>query len=376
MKSPDVVIVGGGLIGGAIAWELARHNLSVVVLDRQHPGREASWAAAGILSASPESPAAIPLVPLFEASLAMYPQFVEAMKQGTGRTVGFRKEGAIEIFFTGDARRELSTFIALNHGLGLKAQPLPVETARELEPALSEEAQAAAFLPDDAVVDSRLLTEAVLATARQAGAVIRSDAEVRRLVSSGERVTGVVAGGKQVSAGHVVVAAGCFSSQIEGLERLAPTRPVRGQMVSLRARGVNLQRVLRSEHGYVVPRDDGRIVAGSTTEFVGYEKGVSAGGIEQILRRARELAPELAGATIVETWSGLRPDSPDHLPILGPTNLQGLLIATGHYRNGILLAPLTAKLLREWVLEGQTSLETEAFSPMRFAQAPRASAAG
>ncbi len=376
MKNYDVVIIGGGLIGGAIAWELARHGVQVVLLDRQQPGREASWAAAGILSASPESPAAIPLVPLFKASLGLYPLFVAAVEEATGRSVGFRREGAIEAFFAGDARRELSTFIALNHGLGLAAEPLPVEEARELEPALSDEAHAAALLPDEASVDNRLLTEAVLAAAAKAGTEIRAGAAVERLMRSSGRVTGVVAEGEMVGAAQVVLAAGCFSAQIADLARYAPMRPVRGQMVALRSDRVNVQRVLHSEHGYVVPRDDGQMVAGSTTENAGYEKGVTAGGIEQILRAALEIAPGLAEAAIVETWSGLRPGTPDHLPILGPTDIEGLLIATGHYRNGILLAPVTAKLVREWITEGQTSLAVEMFSPMRFEQAPRASAAG
>jgi glycine oxidase len=351
MKSYDVAIIGGGLIGGAIAWELARHGLQVVLFDRQQPGREASWAAAGILSASPESPAAIPLVPLFKASLALYPEFVAAAEEVTGRSVGFRRESAIEAFFAGDARRELSTFIALNHGLGLAAEPLPVEEARELEPALSEDAHAAALLPDEASVDNRLLTEAVLAAAARAGTEIRAGATVERVMRSGNRVAGVVAGSEKVAATQVVLAAGCFSAQIADLARYAPTRPVRGQLVALRSERVNLRRVLRSEHGYLVPRDAGRLVAGSTTENVGYEKGVTAGGVEQILHAALEIAPGVAGAAIVETWSGLRPGTPDHLPILGPTDVEGLLIATGHYRNGILLAPTYTGSLAGFVFE-------------------------
>ena len=375
MKSYDVAIVGGGLIGGAIAWELARHGIKTVVLERQQPGREASWAAAGILSASPESPAAIPLVPLFKASLGMYPLFVAAVEEATGRSVGFRCEGAIEAFFAGDARRELSTFIALNHGLGLAAEPLSIDEARELEPALSEVAHAAALLPDEASVDNRLLTEAVLAAAARTGVEIHTGVPVERLMRSGGRASGVVAGGETIAAAQVVLAAGCYSAQIRELERFAPTRPIRGQMLALRLDSVNLQRVLRSEHGYIVPRDDARLIAGSTTENVGYEKAVTAGGVEQILRGALEIAPGLSGSAIVETWSGLRPGTPDHMPILGPTDMEGLLIATGHYRNGILLAPVTAKLVREWITEGRTSLAVETFSPMRFAQAPNATAA-
>ena len=145
-----------------------------------------------------------------------------------------------------------------------------------------------------------------------------------------------------------------------------PTRPVRGQMMALRADAVRLRRVLRSGKGYLVPRRDGRVVAGSTSEEVGFENRVTPAGLRQVLNAAVELCPGLAGAEVLETWSGLRPGTPDDLPILGPTDMSGLLIATGHYRNGILLAPVTAKLIREWIVDGRTTFNAEAFSPMRF----------
>lgn len=376
MRAFDVVIVGGGIIGGSIAFELAREKLRVLVLDRQAPGQEASWAAAGMLSPSPENPDSIPLVPLARASLELYPEFIATVQEASGRTVGYRSKGTLEVLFAGDAGRELSTLIALHHGLGLPTEALRLEEALEMEPALNREALAVALLPYEASVDNRALTEAVLAAAARQGVEIRA-AAVTSLVRQGGRCTGVVAGGDQVLAEHVVLAAGCFSSEIEGVSRYAPTRPVRGQMVALRSSKVQLTRVLRSARGYLVPRDDARpqkLVAGSTLENAGFEKRVTPGGLEQILGAILELAPGLAGAEIVETWSGLRPDTPDHLPVLGPADVEGLIMATGHYRNGILLAPVTAKLIREWLTERRTSLPWENFRPMRFLEARRRTA--
>ncbi len=368
-----MVIIGGGLIGGSIAFELARHKLRVVLLDAKQPGLEASWAAAGMLSPAPDSPDAIPLLPLARASLDLYPTFVAAVEAASGRRVGLRRDGALEVLFAGDADRELSTLIALHHGLGLATEPLRVDDALEMEPDLAPDARAAAFLPAEACVDNRTLTAAVLAAAAARGVTIRMGDAVTAVLREGARCTGVKADGENVTAGHVVLAAGCYSSTIGGLAACAPTRPVRGQMVALLSPATHIRRVLRSEHGYIVPRDDARpqkLVAGSTIENAGFEKKTTASGIQQILSAALELVPKLAEAEIVETWSGLRPDTPDHLPILGPADTPGLVIATGHYRNGILLAPITAKLIREWIIEQRTSLSLDDFSPSRFATTP------
>src|SRR5258705_1877472 len=239
-----------------------------------------------------------------------------------------------------------------------------------MEPALGRDARAAAFLPDEASVNPRSLNAALLDASSMAGAELRPGANVVSIQKDKKRCAGVeTAAGEAFSAGQVVVAAGCWTSQLSEVAPYAPTRPVRGQMVALRHAGVPLRRVLRSERGYIVPRDHEtpqNLVAGSTIENVGYEKAVTSGGLEGILGAVNELAPSLAGAEIVDTWSGLRPGTPDQLPILGPTDLEGLLIATGHYRNGILLAPITAKLITEWITEGRTILNCEDFSPLRF----------
>ena len=370
MNTYDVVIVGGGIIGGSIAFELARGNMRVIVLDRQELMHEASWAAAGMLSPAPDSPAAIPLVPLARASLALYPGFIDAIEDRSAINTGYQTEGALEVLCHGDAERELSTLVALHRGLGLACDPLRLEEAREMEPALGREARAAAFLPGEESVNPRSLSAALLDASSIAGVELRPAANVVSLIKDKKRCTGVkTLAGDVFSAGHVVVAAGCWTSQLSEIAPYAPTRPVRGQMVALRNAGVPLRRVLRSERGYIVPRDHEtpqNLVAGSTIENAGYEKAVTSGGLEQILGAVNGLAPSLAGAEIADTWSGLRPGTPDQLPILGPTDVEGLLIATGHYRNGILLAPITAELIAAWITDGRTALNCEDFSPLRF----------
>jgi glycine oxidase len=368
MKSFDVAIAGGGLIGGAIALELAQAGLRVGVFDRAEPGREASWASAGILSPAPESPGAIPMVPLGKASLSLYPEFVASVEEISGQRVGFRPKGTIEALFSADAVRDLSTVIALHHGLGLKAEPLRPEDARELEPALSPEVEAAALRPDEASVDNRLLTQGVLAAAQRSGAEIFAGQVVEGIWREGGRCAGLRLRGENVAAKWTVVAAGAFSSQIDGAQAYAPVRPAKGQILALRASGLEMERVLWSDKIYLVPRNDGRIVAGATVEYVGFEKGVTARGVTTILAAAIELAPGLADAHIDETWSGLRPDSPDHLPILGPSDVEGLLMATGHFRSGVLLTPITARLLREWITLQRVSMDWDRFSPLRFVQ--------
>ncbi len=370
MKTYDAVIVGGGIIGGSIAFDLARRNLRVAVLDRQELMREASWAAAGMLSPAPDCPSAIPLVPLGRASLALYPKFVEAVEVASGMRTGYRNGGAIEIICHGDVGRELSTLVALLHGLGLACEPLPLDEARKMEPALGRDARAAAFLPDECSIEPRALTAAVLVAAESAGAALCPGVEVTSLLFSEKKCAGVkTSSGEIFHAAQVVLAAGCWSSQIPEAAPYAPTLPVRGQMAALRHFGTPIQYVLRSERGYLVPRgleSPQTLVVGSTIENAGYEKRVTSGGIEKILSAANELAPLLEKAEILETWCGLRPGTPDQLPILGPVDVDGLLFATGHYRNGILLAPITAKLIGEWIAERRTSMDWEAFSPLRF----------
>jgi glycine oxidase len=371
VKTFDVAIIGGGVIGASIAFELTGAKLRVVVLDRQQPGREASWAAAGMLSPAPDSPRDLPLVPLGCESLKLYPDFVAAIEEASGESTGHARDGTLEIFSTPSGETDRDRRIAQCRQAGLSAEPVSLQTARQWEPSIGPAACAAAWFSQEATVEPRSLVSAVLAAATRRGTEFLADSCVTGLVRERNRCTGAIAGGQVISAGQVVVAAGCFSGEIapgdQWFAPYVPTRPVRGQMMALRPEGAGLRRVLRSEAGYLVPRRDGRIVAGSTSEQVGFERRVTPAGLRKIFDVALELFPGLAGAEVLETWSGLRPGTPDDLPILGPTGVDGLLIATGHYRNGILLAPVTAKLIRQWITGARRELDLAAFSPLRFA---------
>ena len=372
MKTFDVAIAGGGLIGATIAFELGRAGLQVALFERHEPGEGSSWAAAGILSPAPENSGMISTVPLGRASLQLYPEFVATVEEISGQSAGYRARGTLEALFSTDAQEKLSTIIALHHGLGLRAEPVRAEDAREMEPALSPDLEVAVFRPDEACVDNRALTKAVLTAAERSGVKTFAASNVQSITKNGGHCEGLLVDGEKVPSQWTVIAAGCCSAEIEGAAQYAPVRPAKGQMIALRAKDLSIERVLWSDHVYLVPRNDGRILAGATVEYVGFEKKVTAGGVQKIITAGLQLAPALADAQIEETWAGLRPDPPDHLPIIGPTDLDGLLIATGHFRSGILLAPITAQLIRDWITTQSVSQDWTRFSPMRFGEVARA----
>jgi glycine oxidase len=366
MRSYDAIIAGGGLIGSAIALELAGNDLRVALFDAQEPGQEASWASAGILSPAPENPGMISMVPIGQASLAIYRDYIAMVEELSGIPTGYRARGTIEALFSEHAREELNTIVALHRGLGLQAEAISAKEAREMEPALSEEIEAAVLRPEEASVDNRLLAKALLKASKHSGVEIHAGAGVQAIWREGSRCAGTRVQGENISAKVTIIAAGSFSSQIAGVEEYAPVVPAKGQMLSLRCDAAKIDRVLWSERIYIVPRNDGRILCGATVEHVGFDKAVTASGIHFNLNCAIEMAPVLAQARVEETWAGLRPDTPDHVPILGPTDLEGLFIATGHFRSGVLLTPITAKLIGEFVAGKTPSVDCSRFNPMRF----------
>ena len=380
MPSHDAIVIGAGLVGAAIALRLAEAGLRVALLEKNMPGHEASWAGAGMLTPAPDSSASIPLVPFGRASLGLYPQFIAEIEEISGRSAGYRSDGAIELLFSANAERELSTLIALHHALGLPTEPLPLDEAIKMEPALTRRAQAAAYFPYEACVDNRALTEALLTAATISGVELFPHTHVREIMIENGRCGGVLAeNGTAFAAKDVIVATGAFSGFLCGIVPRLATRPIRGQMAALIFQEKPIRHVIRCERGYVVPRDSAtpqRLVTGSTLEDAGFDKRVTASGVEKILSTAQELVPKLANAEVAELWCGLRPDTPDHLPLLGPAGVDGLTIATGHYRNGILLTPVTAKLVREWIVEKSVSMDWEIFNPLRFAGTAKVSDGG
>lgn len=373
----DAVIVGAGVVGCAVAWELAQEGLRVRLLDRQKPAREASWAAAGMLAATPEGPGMAPLVPLNQAGLAAYPSFVEKLEAATGLRVGYRRQPTLVVFMGPQADHDQGEFLAALAEFELAGEPLTGEEARRREPGLNPKVGAAVAMSGEACLDSRVLGRALALAAVRQGVELRTGVEVKSLLLEGGRCEGVISANERIPAAHVLIAAGCYSSGIEHVARYAPTRPARGQMAAIDAGAAAPGAILRSlrSHlvGYLVPREDGRLLAGSTIEDVGFDKSHTPGGMRKILDAAIEMIPALENAPILEAWAGLRPDTPDHLPILGPTDIPGLSVATGHFRDGILLAPVTARLARQWVLGRQPELSLAAFSPLRFAHTAAAS---
>lgn len=384
MNAFDAAIVGGGIIGTSIAFELASANLRVVILDRQQPGLESSWAAAGMLSPGPDAASALPLVPLAKDSLRQYPEFVTAIEKTSGKSTGFARPGTLEIFTGQNAEQNLDAMLARYRRLDLPIEPLSSDTARKLEPSLGPEARAAALLPQEATIEPRALISAAIDACKNQGVAFRTGIAVTSFLRDGNRSTGVLAGNEKITARFVVLAAGSFCGTLtenhgapnsHSFAQFAPTYPVRGQMLALRSPHLKIERVIRSENAYVVPRADGRMVAGSTLENVGFHKGVTAEGKQKILMGVAQMIPALASAQIVESWSGLRPGTPDNLPIIGPTEIEGLLVATGHYRNGILLAPATAKIVRNLIVTGKTDFNIKPFSSERFSARPTAATA-
>jgi glycine oxidase len=366
-SGPEVRVIGGGVMGCGIALRLAQAGARVTVLERSIPGAEASSAAGGILAPQKESEGPGPFLELCLRSRALYPDFARELEALSGVGVGYLPCGVLSVAFREADAAALASAVAWQRGLGLAAELLSGEEARALEPALAPSALAAAHFPDDHQVDNRLLVRALTMAAARVGVQFRSGL-VRGVLEEGGRAVGVDVDGERLGGDAVVVAAGSWSGLVQGA-RLGPraVRPARGQMVQLQTRLPPSRRILFSPEGYLIPRADGRVIAGSTMEFVGYDKQVTAEGLARILAMALQLCPALGAAPVTESWAGFRPYTEDRLPILGEGPLPGLFLATGHFRNGILLAPVTAELVSRLVLGEEPGVDLRPFRFDRFA---------
>lgn len=364
----DVLIVGGGVIGCALAWTAARRGLSVTVVERGTPGREASWAAAGMLSPAAETGEAGPFLELARRSLGLYPGFVAALREETGEDPAYTTAGKVLVARDAAEAGGLREMARRYAPIGIEVELLEPAEAHRLEPALGGSLVAAAFLRADHLVDNRRLGSLLWSAAARAGVHFELGERVVEVESDGARVSGVrLAGGRGLPAERVVVAAGCWSGELRGLPRPLPVQPVRGQMLALESVPPLLERSVGSPAVYLVPRRDGRVLVGATVEEAGYRATATAGGMHALLAGAIELVPALADAPVVEIWAGLRPGTPDDLPILGADpEVGGLFYATGHFRNGILLTPVTAALLGDLLAGEPAAPALASFGVDRF----------
>ena len=379
------VIVGGGICGLAIGWRLAAAGRPVTVLERDKAGHGATWAAAGMLAPQAEAEhAEEALLPLAMESCARWRGFADELLAASGIDVDYRDEGTIVVALDRDDREHLEHRFDYFRTLGLDLEWLSGYEARQREPCLARAVTAAIYSASDHQVDNRRAAAALKAAFLGAGGILREGAAVDEILVSGNRVTGVRAGDEEIAAEAVVVAAGAWSRNIPGMPEAArpPVRPLKGQMIALRMETANpiLRHVVWAPglslvpQVYFAPKSDGRLLIGATVEEMGFDTGLTGGGLFELLRQAYEALPGIYELPVDETWAGLRPASRDDAPILGPTSVDGLVMATGHHRNGILLAPVTADYVARYLLDGTVAAAMRPFMLDRFRQPVEATA--
>ncbi|HEV7870174.1 MAG TPA: glycine oxidase ThiO [Modestobacter sp.] len=370
-RAPDVVVAGGGLIGLSIAWRSAQRGLSVTVVD-DAPGTGASRAAAGMLAPVTEaSYGEEALLRLCLASLQRYPAFAAELEAAGGVPVGLRTAGTLVVGFDADDQRALDALLEYQRELGLAVERLPPREARRREPSLTPRLRGALQVPGDHSVDARAVHAGLLAAAAAAGVVlVRSQVTGVRIEDG--RATGVhLADGTALAAGTVVLALGAHSGTLPGAPDV-PVRPVKGQILRLAgAAGLltgTVRALVRGRHVYLVPCAGDRLIVGATVEDRGFDDRVTAGGVHDLLRDAIEVVPGISELELVETLARWRPGTPDNAPVLGPAGVPGLVLATGHHRNGALLTPVTADLVTELLVTGELPGLAAPFTLDRFSR--------
>ncbi|WP_225096734.1 glycine oxidase ThiO [Streptomyces sp. CoH27] len=374
-RTSDVLVIGGGIIGLVTAWRAAQRGLTPAVVDPE-PGGGAARVAAGMLAAVTELHyGEETLLALNLESARRYPAFAAELTELTGHDLGYRRCGTLQVALDADDRAHLRELHALQQRSGLESEWLSGRECRRLEPMLAPGVRGGLRVDGDHQIDPRRLAAALVVACERAGVVFHR-AWAERLDVVGGRAAGVTtADGTRLRAGRVVLAAGSLSGRLAGVPEglLPPVRPVKGEVLRLtvpRRYAPFLSRTVRAMvrggHVYLVPRENGELVVGATSEELGWDTTVTAGGVYELLRDAHELVPGITELPLTETRAGLRPGSPDNAPLLGPSGLDGLLLATGHYRNGVLLTPVTGDVMAQLLADGELPEEARPFTPQRF----------
>ncbi|MYG07533.1 glycine oxidase ThiO [Candidatus Poribacteria bacterium] len=376
MTDKKIIIIGGGVIGLGIGWQLAKAGAAVTIYERAEVGRAASWAAAGMLAPLAEAHSEEPeLLKLGCESLDRYPQLTAELEADAEMSIGYRVEGTLIVGLEPDDTHQLRHIYEAQQHLRLDVNWLNGREARDLEAALSPRVTAAIHCASDYQVDNRRMVTALQRAYEGSGGVLHEKSGIERVVIKDGIANGVQAHGDFQEADIVILSAGCWSAQIAGIPDaiLPPVRPVKGQMLALQMEeGIAISSVIRTVRArypvpvYLVPRADGRLIVGATSEEMGFDTRLTVGGVFELLRGAWEAVPGVYELPILETWTGLRPGSRDNAPILGKTPIENLIYATGHYRNGILLTPITAYEIAKLILTGEISEIIAPFQLDRF----------
>ena len=353
MKQSDAIILGGGIIGCALAEELARHGQRVVVIERGTIGAEASSAAAGILSAQMDLERPGPFFDLCQAARRMYPGWVRRLERRSGIGVEYHQDGTLYLALTSTQQARMRARARWQRRLGLRVEELSPREVRRAEPNVDGSVRSGFLFPTEAQVDNVRLMHALGIACRRAGVRIQERTEVRRILVRGRTVQGIATSRGVIRASAVVNCLGSWGAMEGRFPVSVPVEPARGQMLAFKGPRRLFRHVVMSERAYVVQRRDGRLLVGSTVEHVGFDKSLTLEGMHSILGGLRRFSSALSRCTFLEAWAGFRPYSRAGHPVLGPTSIGGLYVATGHFRHGILLAPVTARLLADSLLTGR-----------------------
>jgi glycine oxidase len=362
----DVIVIGAGVVGLSAARALAAEGARVAVVERGRPGEEASGAAAGMLTAQADTAAGSPLLDLALLARDRHAALAAELEAETGIAVERSPRGALEIAFDDREAASLEERATWQRLRGLAVDRLAASDVRDAEPNLSPRVRSGLYYKDDRALDNVRLLRALAASAVARGAALLSGRPVTSLAIEGGRVAGVEAGLERVAAPVVVNAAGAWAGLLPGDPAPPPVEPIRGHIAAFETAPPLVRHVVLSRYGYVVPRADGRLLAGSTAERAGFDKSVTAGALQRVLAIATEIVPALAEIPVAQTWAGLRPGTPDGLPIVGPGRIPGLIHAAGLFRNGILLGPLVGEAVARLALGRDPGIELGPFSPDRF----------